>query len=207
MGIRVTKQLGWVYKGELDLSKIEGIKLNDFMKNPDFKKDDLLRMDTSFPGVKEKNIAISDCIREITDWKDDDEFTAFTIFTPPIPIVNENWSRYDDIMDYLENSSARTKIKYIHRDLFPYSGKYAITSSLKTLTQFEQDRIRLFGTIPVERWEPQIKEQMEQLGLDLTLPLHNQMHQAAPRIIEEFFKLLSDESYLVLRPAIVTHWG
>lgn len=206
MGIRVHKDLGWAYKGELDLSKIEGIKYNDFIKK--FNLDDIVdRTEFLFPGVKEKDLLLTDCITEITDYDGDDEFTAFTLFTPPMQLVTDNWSRYDDAMDYLENQDGRTKIKYIHRDLFPYVGKYAVTHSSNILTTLQKDRVQLFGSIPTEKWDPKIKEEFEKLGLDISLPMNVQIHQAAPRVIEEIFKLLSNESYLVLRPAIITHWG
>lgn len=204
MGIRIHKQLAWIYKGKLDLTKIENIKLNDFEKKFDLEKEDYLRMDFRYPGLKAANLSLTDCIKEVDN---ENEETELILFTPPVQVMDKTWGRYDDMIDYLENPSIRLKIKYIHRELTPYCNKSVVTKNLKPLSQIQKDRVRFFEGMDKERWNEVIRNEMIENGFDLDLPLAHQIHQTAPQIIEEFFKLLSDESYLVLRPAIVTHWG
>ena len=199
MGIRVYKNMGWIIeKVDLDndiLSKTSLQQLLDENKNDEQLKLELL------PYRGDKSETLEEFVMHINT-----DFGQENIWLLRPPFSSEDWSRYDNSLDYQEAQGiAETKIMYLHADIFPYRNKFIVTSTLKELT--EKNRLICSADINTDNFEIKYKEELIDLGLDLNQSLRVQIHMRAPRILELILEKGNPKlNYLNLKPAIVTHW-
>lgn len=200
MGIRVNKSLGWVFYGKkLNLEILKNLTLLD-LKN-EFKTDfEISNLDLSFQGI-DLSKKLIEFVNDVSDQDTPNDFLY--IFSPPF--INKDWNRHDDSIDYHECNDGNRTIKYIHRDVFPYSQKFVVSRSLKELTDI-QKRHCLYFSENQDLLSDKIKENLSNIGIDIKKPLISQIHMTCPKIIKAIFEKCSDENYKSLQPAIVTYW-
>ena len=197
MGIRIHKKMGWIIKDiEFDIEVLSRKTLDKLLtENP---ADDQLEIDI-LPAEVDKSLTLDSFVQDVGG----DEENIW-IFIPPFG--TEDWSRYDDSMDYIEaNGVAETKIQYIHQELFPYRGRFVVT---KTLTELnDKNKFICSSNVNPDNFENWYKKELENLGLNLSHGLREQIHMKAPRVIELIFnELQTGIDFKRLRPAIISYW-
>jgi hypothetical protein len=202
MGIRIHKRLEWVLDCSLDLQNLEDLKVKDLLD--EYPNDLELRMDLTYPSIS-MNENFESIVIPIDELIDNENSHHYTLFQPMHQY--KSWSRYDDMIDYLENDSCVFNIQYINSDLFPFCNRFVVSKSLKLLDDFQR-KMCLIPKEIIQNLTKEKKEELEKLGLDCSEELKLQIHQSAPRLIELLLKKIDPSiNYLELKPAIITYWS
>jgi hypothetical protein len=206
MGIRIHKQLGFVAVADtfLDIEQWAEVSLVDLYKGLDTTEALELKMDLGYPELDlnkkiENYIIMKD--HELIKGK------SVFIFVPPYTYEKE-WSRYNNIIDYLETDKydASLKIKYIYDRILPYSNPMIVSKTGSHLNLMQSDRIRMLPLSRFDALDPSVKQELQDLGIDFSQPLSEQIHMEAPKIIQELAKQAGIFDVKVLKLAIVTYW-
>ena len=201
MGIRINKSMGWILVNKhVDLYTLEETTVGDLLTK--YPNDQYLKMDLQYPGVK-SSTSLSSFVNDASDETDDgnsDSPASCLIFTPPSS--RKDWHRHGDYIDYYESKSMSLQIQYLHTELFPYAENMIITKTLHELTPVES-KWASYGWTMLNQLT---KDKMESYGFDTSLPMNEQVHMKAPRIIQVMSDLAGIPNSAELRPAIVTYW-
>ena len=231
MGIRISKQLGWVLKIDknIDIKKLQSIlydsdeTIGKFSKYLN-KKYKTIKKDSLLDPIRELQIEIAnqstikmkspvyELFKIISDSNEKPKYIVISSI-----LCADSWSRYDDAIDYLENtkfSNASTKVNFLYgREIFPYCINFLISSNLQKLSPLNKDRIMIFGNSKDKKLIKLLCK--ENKGLNPNKNLKNQIHLQAPEIIFELFDYLINykkcsKTYInpqKLVPGIVTYWS
>ena len=131
----------------------------------------------------------------------------------------KDWSRYDNIIDYMEDThnvdSIENKVTIFDRPIYPYES----WTNLKTgLTYFEKDgkRLQPFELLRAVNWMIEEKqdiniEYLKSFGFDSIEDVKKNVVPMVPEMIVELCKYLKvfkdDATILQLKPMIYTYWG
>ena len=200
MGIRINKKLGWILENQdLNLEPLSKITLQQLKDQ--HKSDPDVFIDLGFIDV-DMTQPLSNFVSKISD---DGSSKKLYIFIPPI--VKDQWQRYDDAMDYLENKLSAVKVNYINRDLYPFYRKFVVAHNLKELSSIQTQKCQQFSDLDYKCFTPDFQKELTDLGLTLDKPLKDQIYMVCPDILRVFLEKCGENNYKKLRPAIVTYWS
>lgn len=199
MGIRIHKELGWVLEGvDLNTEVLETLSVLD-LKNENLNDKYLCQLDLMYPEIDLSEKLIN-FVNDISD--EDSENDRLYIFSPPY--LNKSWSRYNESIDYYDTETAERSIKYISREIYPYSNHFVVTKTLKPLTEVEARWCHYVDNI--SKLTPEAQEQLKIHGLNDQSILRSQIHMTCPRVLQLILEKCSKIDYKRLRPAIVVYW-
>jgi len=206
MGIRINKTLGWILEGEeIDLEVLKSFSLKDLQKeNPNDKE--LNKLDLYGSNIDLNQPLISFVKNASLERFEENEAEDFLyVFIPPICI--QDWHRHDDSIDYYEEDGIpQRKIKWLNGEVFPFSQKFVVSSTLKEIDNITKQNCWDFSNLNLKPKEP-LKSNFKKLGFDLSKPLKSQIHMVCPKVLELILAKCSKVNHLKLKPGIVSYWS
>ena len=214
MGIRIHKAMGYGLeditpdnpifdsKGYLNLDRESSFSEEDFINGLDTDKIELMLVAQDY----EKNpFKFYDCVK----YDYEDEKTSI-VFIPPTQA--KYWFRYDDDIDYIEETVYNQQFKntkLIDRALYPWDWYYnTITHERLTSLQYQAYVNHKFSNYPLDEFDANA------IFKNIGLPELNELDKIIPVIPDEliamleYLKIFKDEKDIYkLRPMIHCYWN
>lgn len=131
---------------------------------------------------------------------------------------SEDWTRYDNIIDYVEETENRQKNNYkiLKRPIYPYENWINLKTGLDYL-EVDGKRLRLVELLRAVNYFEEFvdievdEEYLKTFGFDSIEDVKNNIKPAVPEIIKEYckwLKIFKDEKIVdTLKPMVYNYWS
>jgi len=162
---------------------------------------------------------------EVYDYKKNKDKNIYELvhFDPEFGLPNvvlfqttsKDWSRYDDIIDYIDAKNCKPKVTTINRPIYPYESWTNLKTGLNYL-EIDGKRLQLVEFLQAINWmikhkQPCNLEYLNEFGFDSIEDAKTNIVPMVPEIIKElciYLKVFKDESTILqLKPMIYTYWA